>query len=427
LLLLGLTAGAATASPGDGSGTVTPTPSPTPIPPGKKTIGDRAVAIAKRYLGVPYVWAGASPKGFDCSGFTMYVYAKLGIKMPHSATDQTNVGVRVSKAQLKPGDLVFFDREGNGVGHVGMYVGSNRFIHAPHTGDVVKISSITGSYARRYVTAVRPYGVPPPIVFPVVGPVQYTDDFGAPRSGHPHAGNDIMAPRRAIAVAAESGRVKIWTHSKTAGCMLYLYGRSGTTYLYIHLNNDLGNTNDNNGKCVAGTAYAPGLVSGQTVKAGQILGFVGDSGNANGVATHLHFEVHPHDRNAVDPYRYLNRARRLLFATLPGKTFSLTIKGKVVAAADSTLTVFVRSIRAWPGGYRFGSINRRVNFNVDETSQILLGTPGLASASSPTTLASAHRNQPVSVRTLPGPPTLKAQLGRTGSLSALQIVLTATA
>src|SRR5262249_5375764 len=83
------------------------------------------------------------------------------------------------------------------------------------------------------------------IVFPVVGRVQYTNDFGAPRPQGPHEGNDIMAPRRALAVAAESGKIKFWTHSATAGCMLYLYGRSGTTYLYIHLNNDLTNHNDN--------------------------------------------------------------------------------------------------------------------------------------------------------------------------------------
>jgi hypothetical protein len=96
-------------------------------------------------------------------------------------------------------------------------------------------------------------------VFPVVGRVQYTNDYGAPRPQGAHEGNDIMAPRRALAVATEAGKIKFWTHSATAGCMLYLYGKSGTTYLYIHLNNDLTDHNDNRGKCVAGTSYAPGL------------------------------------------------------------------------------------------------------------------------------------------------------------------------
>src|SRR4051812_4136835 len=86
-----------------------------------------------------------------------------------------------------------------------------------------------------------------PLVFPVVGPVTYKDDFGEARGTGLHQGNDILAPRRAIAVAAESGKVKFWTTSASAGCMIYLYGDSGTTYDYIHLNNDLGNGNDNKG------------------------------------------------------------------------------------------------------------------------------------------------------------------------------------
>ena len=110
------------------------------------------VGIAMQYLGVPYVWGGASPSGFDCSGFLMYVYAKVGVSLPHNAAMQYGLGTAVSKDQLQPGDLVFFD----GLGHNGMYIGGGQFIHAPHSGDVVKISSLSDSwYARTWVGAKR--------------------------------------------------------------------------------------------------------------------------------------------------------------------------------------------------------------------------------------------------------------------------------
>src|SRR2546423_9772856 len=130
---------------------------------------------------------------------------------------------------------------------------------------------------------------PEHIIFPVVGKVAYIDDFGAPRPGGPHQGNDIIAEKKSPAVAAEPGKVKFWTTSASAGCMLYLYGDSGTTYLYIHLNNDLTMRNDNRGKCVPGTAYARGLKDGAKVQAGHMVAFVRDSGDADGVASHPHF------------------------------------------------------------------------------------------------------------------------------------------
>nr|MBA3787586.1 C40 family peptidase [Actinomycetota bacterium] len=111
-----------------------------------------AVGIAMQYLGVPYRWGGADPSGFDCSGFLMYVYSKVGVSLPHNAAMQYGLGSPVSKDQLQPGDLVFF----NGLGHNGMYIGGGSFIHAPHSGDVVKISNLSDSwYAQTWVGARR--------------------------------------------------------------------------------------------------------------------------------------------------------------------------------------------------------------------------------------------------------------------------------
>jgi cell wall-associated NlpC family hydrolase len=109
------------------------------------------VGIAMRYLGVRYVWGGASPAGFDCSGFVMYVYGQMGVSLPHYTGAQYSAGVPVSRSDLQPGDLVFF----NGLGHVGIYIGGNQMVHAPHTGDVVKVSSLSGWYASTYVGARR--------------------------------------------------------------------------------------------------------------------------------------------------------------------------------------------------------------------------------------------------------------------------------
>ncbi len=141
--------------------TTTPTPTttteaPAPIPdtplaplPAGHT---DAASVAARYLGVPYRWGGATPAGFDCSGLVVWVYAQLGIALPHFTGALYGLGVPVPRDQLQPGDLVFFDA----LDHVGIYIGAGQFIHAPHTGDVVRVSTMSsGSYAGSYVGARR--------------------------------------------------------------------------------------------------------------------------------------------------------------------------------------------------------------------------------------------------------------------------------
>ena len=120
--------------------------------------GSRAVALALQLLDVPYVWGGATPAGFDCSGLVMYVYGRLGIHLTHYSGAQFHEGTAVQPEQLLPGDIVFFHPGPRGPGHEGLYIGNGQFVHAPHSGDVVKISSLADpAYALTYAGAVRPY------------------------------------------------------------------------------------------------------------------------------------------------------------------------------------------------------------------------------------------------------------------------------
>jgi cell wall-associated NlpC family hydrolase len=111
-----------------------------------------AAQVVLSYLGVPYRWGGSSPAGFDCSGLVSYVYAQLGVSLPHFAAAQWGYGVPVAISQLQPGDLVFFDA----LNHVGIYIGNSLFVDAPHTGAFVRIDSLNEPwYAKKYVGAKR--------------------------------------------------------------------------------------------------------------------------------------------------------------------------------------------------------------------------------------------------------------------------------
>jgi hypothetical protein len=243
----------------------------------------------------------------------------------------------------------------------------------------------------------------PPLLFPVVGPVTYTNDFGQARLGGPHQGNDLVGTKRAPVVAVEEGTVEFWTTSANAGCMLYLRGVSGTMYEYIHLNNDLTAGNDNKGKCVAGVSYAPGLVDGQHVDAGQLIGYLGDSGDANGIHPHLHFEVHPKGGKAVAPFPYLQKAAQLLAPAPPsGVAFTLRLTGTIVDAAPTELTLTVTSTAAWPSHVKQTKLSRVVTL----TATAPVVTVG----------------QKVVVWTLPAPGTVEAISGAPGALTVDRVL-----
>lgn len=121
----------------------------------QQSFGGRIVATANRYIGVPYVFGGSTPRGFDCSGFTSYVFRDYGIKLPRMADEQYKVGTFVPRQNLQPGDLVFFTTYEPGVSHTGIYVGNGNFISATTSGGI-RVDSLSSSYwSPRYVGAKR--------------------------------------------------------------------------------------------------------------------------------------------------------------------------------------------------------------------------------------------------------------------------------
>jgi peptidoglycan LD-endopeptidase LytH len=262
----------------------------------------------------------------------------------------------------------------------------------------------------------------PQLIFPVIGKATYINDFGSPRGQGRHEGNDIMTTWRSPAVAVEAGGVKFHTTSSRAGCMLYLHGASGTTYIYIHLNNDLTANNDNKGKCVAGGSYWKGLKDGARVGAGQPIAYNGNSGDADGAGYHLHFEVHPGDGGAVSPFAHLNRAKKLLFPVQPSSNFTAVLRGSVVSADGVTrsLTMLVDRLQSWPGGLRVTDVKRTVELSVPP-SVVMTNPLGALIATS--RLASLKKGQHAVAWTAKAPATIEAALGTPLMLTTERLVL----
>jgi hypothetical protein len=249
----------------------------------------------------------------------------------------------------------------------------------------------------------------PPLVFPLVAKTTWWDNYGDPRPNGRHAGVDIMAPSRSPVVAVEAGRVKYW-ESGLGGCMLYLYGRSGTMYMYIHLNNDVTAKNDNRGRCHE-VAFA--VRDGAKVAAGEQVAWSGDSGDADG-NPHLHFEVHPGGGADVNPFPHLKRASLPLFSAKPGSDFSLALRGDLVSAGAGLVQLEVDRVRHYPGGRWLDVDPRAVELTVAPEAVV---APSLSVVGSPATRA-PKAALPVVAHTVKAKTTLDAMLGASGALTA---------
>jgi Peptidase family M23 len=248
----------------------------------------------------------------------------------------------------------------------------------------------------------------PRLVFPLVAKTDLWDNYGDPRGNGRHAGIDMENPWRAPVVAVEDGRIKYW-ESGLGGCMLYHYGRSGTTYMYIHLNNDLTPRNDNKGGCVQDIAFA--VPDGAKVTAGQQIAWNGDSGDASG-NPHLHFEVHPNDGADVNPFGHLRRAVKPLFAARRGAVFSLGLRGTLFAAGAGAAALEVDRVRQYPGG-RWHEIDaRELELTVPLGAEVAPSLVQLAGS----TLRTLKKPVAISAYTLKANTTPEAIVGAPGEL-----------
>ncbi len=254
----------------------------------------------------------------------------------------------------------------------------------------------------------------PRLVFPLVAKSDLWDNYGDPRGTHSHAGIDMENPWRAPIVAVEAGRVS-YAESGLGGCMLYLYGRSGTMYMYIHLNNDLTARNDNRGGCVKDVAYA--VPNGAKVSAGEQVAWNGDSGDASG-NPHLHFEVHPGGGADTNPFPHLTRASRPLFAAKAGSPFSLGLRGALIAAGAGTLTMEVDHVRHYPGGRWIDVEARDVELAVPEKALV---APALVRDVATQASRSIRSPVPVLAYTVTGKVTPEAIVGAVGALRLARV------
>jgi hypothetical protein len=252
----------------------------------------------------------------------------------------------------------------------------------------------------------------PPIVFPLVAKTSWWDNYGDPRPNGRHAGVDIMAPQRSPVVAIEAGRVKYW-ESGLGGCMLYLYGRSGTMYMYIHLNNDVTPRNDNRGRC---HEVAFSVRDGAKVAAGEQVAWSGDSGDADG-NPHLHFEVHPGGGTDSNPYPHLKRASLPLFAAKPGSQFSLGLRGNLVSAGAGVVQLEVERVRHYPGGRWVDVDPRTVELSVPPEAVVAPSLRVVASTAKREPKAAV----PVVAHTVTAKTTIDTILGASGALTAARV------
>ncbi len=286
-------------------------------------------------------------------------------------------------------------------------------------GSFLIVFALALAFLQTGASAVNRASKVPRLIFPVVGAVSFSNDFGDPRGQGSHQGNDLMAEKKSLVVAVERGKIKFWNRSASAGCMLYLYGASGTVYQYIHLNNDRTMDNDNRGRCIPGIAFARGLKNGSRVTAGQPIGFVGDSGDANGIASHLHFEIHPRGGGAVCPFPYLKKARTLLFAAPPRTQVSLTLKG-LFGAADltrQTLTMELENVAA-STGQQLDGLSRTITLALPAGTLVINGSGEQVDLD---VLGAFSVGESIQVATTSTRATLAAELGSPKALTAFSV------